>query len=844
MRDGIWICVGTRWSGESLPKRALRLHLQYSLGTKKQEETIFKVGLKMRRIISILFIFLLLAGCSMPALQTATPDVDALYTAAVATAYAELTLSPVSTPASASPPTPPSTPLPSAITDEFGVPMVLVPGGPFLMGRGENNDSPTYLEVTVGDYYIDKYEVTNASYRACVEARVCEPPYHEGSYTHESYYLNSDFANYPVLSNPRSPKTYCKWRGAHLVTEIEWEKAMRGTDGRTYPWGNDQPDGTRANLCDSNCYQKDKWSMNDGFTDVAPVGSFPAGASPYGVMDLVGNVNEEVSESPELSEYREVLSRVGRFVGGAYDTGPSGASYYSNYSLGSWYHWFNIGFRCAREISEPVNIAVILIGPTLTPLPTSPPSTPLPINTPLPTSTSTPTATIRPEFLSAKVYPIAFVSEAADRSMSLKLINADGSGLRTLFPLQQELSALMVHNLAWSPDGKTLYFTAQLSETVESRAYQVAPFETDPEKQVYRAIEGLPNLNYSNLILSPDGRYLSLVYSLYPGDEGYLGAVDSEHLALGIFDLKTKVWKPLPIPNYYAGEYEYGKICLTADGWSPNSSGFTFTAHVNLDSAQSQEGVALISYNPGAGNQPEAAELFVARVSGEVKKLTKANTDLSLCPVWTAGGKQIIFIGIDDWNTNLTAIRPDGSGATLIHTLYNPQQYQLSPDGLHLALAANSELWHQAANPAGMFKDFNETDGMGRSYFGLHPWELISKIGEDASLSWSPNNRQIAFQCDDQKSICTISAECKDEKGDCPYSGENDLLNLTNGALPGYGPIWSPDGLRIAYIAKSQGNYVLVVMNNDGSEQRILVKDAALQMEIGLYRWSPQPVTP
>jgi Tol biopolymer transport system component len=142
-----------------------------------------------------------------------------------------------------------------------------------------------------------------------------------------------------------------------------------------------------------------------------------------------------------------------------------------------------------------------------------------------------------------------------------------------------------------------------------------------------------------------------------------------------------------------------------------------------------------------------------------------------------------------------------------------------------------------------MFTDFKEIDGMGRTYFGFHPWELIGKIGKDASLAWSPDNRRIALQCDDGKSICTISAECKNEKSDCLYSGESDLSNLTNGFLPGDRPTWSPDGLKISYIAKSQGAFVLVVMNNDGSgERRILVRDAALQT--GLYRWSPQAVEP
>ena len=334
----------------------------------------FKANLTVSHWIGCFLISWLLAACATSAPQTASQDVSALSTQAVATVYANLTLSPTFPTTTPTPPPPSPTSLPSAITDKFGVPMMLVPAGPFLMGRDKTADNQPSLEVTVGDYYIDKYEVTNASYRACVEARVCEPPYHEGSYTHGSYYLNPDFANYPVLSHPRSPETYCKWRRAHLVTEIEWEKAMVGTDGRAYPWGNDRPAGTRANLCDSNCYQKDQWSMNDGFTDVAPVGNFPAGASPYGVMDLVGNVNERVTEADELGKYREVIGRARELVGGAYDTGPSE----------TFYAWFDTGFRCAKGLDgEPINVTVKLIGPTLTPTVT-------PANTPRPGDASAP----------------------------------------------------------------------------------------------------------------------------------------------------------------------------------------------------------------------------------------------------------------------------------------------------------------------------------------------------------------------------------------------------------------------------------------------------------------------
>jgi formylglycine-generating enzyme required for sulfatase activity len=189
---------------------------------------------------------------------------------------------------------PSPTTLPLEITDAKNVPMVLVPVGEFNMGSadGPEFDRPVNI-FYLNSFYIDKYEVSNSFYKACVDANVCTPPKQSKSATRESYYGNPEFGDHPVIAvNWYQVDEYCKWRGGSLPSEAQWEKAARGGNDFIYPWGNTF-NPALLNFCDKNCPMG--WAMeefDDGYEDTSPVDMFEGGQSPYGAFNMSGNVYE------------------------------------------------------------------------------------------------------------------------------------------------------------------------------------------------------------------------------------------------------------------------------------------------------------------------------------------------------------------------------------------------------------------------------------------------------------------------------------------------------------------------------------------------------------------------
>ena len=219
------------------------------------------------------------------------------------------------------------------VSEKDGATLVYVPEGDFLMGSDEirtplnGEQSPSYYDnhpqhsVFLDAFWIDKFEVTNGQYGMCVSAGNCPLPTNLESVTRSRYYGEAEYDHYPVVYGEWfMAKAYCEWAGRRLPTEAEWEKAARGEDGNMYPWGNETPNDSFLNY-------------NSPSRDTSEVGMYPNGASPYGAMDMAGNVWEWVNDWYHSSYYQ--------FMPDENPLGPAASDYHPNQvkSLrgGSWY---------------------------------------------------------------------------------------------------------------------------------------------------------------------------------------------------------------------------------------------------------------------------------------------------------------------------------------------------------------------------------------------------------------------------------------------------------------------------------------------------------------------------
>jgi formylglycine-generating enzyme required for sulfatase activity len=259
----------------------------------------------------------------------------------------------------------------SMVRTADGADMALVTAGEFLMGSPDvdpkaGDDEKPQHTVDLEAFWIDRTEVTNGQYVQflnaigshtgacggydCVETQV------EDKYSHilrrnqdGQYMVERGFENHPVTQvSWYGAQAYCAWAGTRLPTEAEWEKATRGTDGRAYPWSSESP----------NC---DKAQYGECGGATVPVGSRPAGASPYGVLDMAGNVWEWVADWYDPAYYGSSPAQNPQgpdsgvrkvFRGGSWGYPPAFLRTTDRARNRPTYAGFNVGFRCAQTYDE------------------------------------------------------------------------------------------------------------------------------------------------------------------------------------------------------------------------------------------------------------------------------------------------------------------------------------------------------------------------------------------------------------------------------------------------------------------------------------------------------------
>lgn len=272
---------------------------------------------------------------------------------------------------------------------------VTVPAGEFLMGSTDeeiavstkdcpdcdfSSEQPQHT-VYLDAYEIGKYEVTNTQYAQCIKAGECRP-------LTNSRYMDVQDVQHPVVEvNWNDAQTFCAWNGGRLPTEAEWEKAARGADGRLFPWGDDEPTanllnfshnlGDSRSIVSSTIGVQDttagldmagdvfEWAMawySSNVGGTRPIGSYPAGVSPYGALDMAGNVFEwtedwysedyyvmSPSHNPQGPDIGD--SRVLR--GGAFNTVSWSVRSAFRVRIEPGVSVLNVGFRCVISRASP-----------------------------------------------------------------------------------------------------------------------------------------------------------------------------------------------------------------------------------------------------------------------------------------------------------------------------------------------------------------------------------------------------------------------------------------------------------------------------------------------------------
>jgi len=223
-----------------------------------------------------------------------------------------------------------------------GMIQVHVAAGEFIMGRGTAGTLPRHI-VYLDAYWMDRVEVTNSMYKLCVAAKGCSLPVSDNTYFDQWVYRNHPVTYVTWFQ----ANEYCQWAGRRLPTEAEWEKAARGgTDERLYPWGNTRPNARLANF--------DGTMIHESLSAYR----YPLGASPYGALNMSGNVREWIADwyDPNYYYVAPYANPEGPAAGterslrsGSYNEDQREIAVYRRYRHSPQSAGLSRGFRCAQD---------------------------------------------------------------------------------------------------------------------------------------------------------------------------------------------------------------------------------------------------------------------------------------------------------------------------------------------------------------------------------------------------------------------------------------------------------------------------------------------------------------
>jgi len=221
---------------------------------------------------------------------------------------------------------------------------IYIPAGEFTMGENTKFIGYKAHKVYLDAYWIDQTDVTNAMYTICVKAGKCTHPAR-----YDNYFGDPKYADYPVVYVTwYAAQSFCAWKGGNLPTEAQWEKAARGLDGRPYPWGKAAPDISLLNY-------------NGGHGDIVSAYDYLIGISPYGLVQMSGNVRQWVSDwyqrnyysiSPEKNPQGPASGHYKSLRGGGFDDNSDEVKTYYRAYHEPWSAGQDRGFRCVMAATQ------------------------------------------------------------------------------------------------------------------------------------------------------------------------------------------------------------------------------------------------------------------------------------------------------------------------------------------------------------------------------------------------------------------------------------------------------------------------------------------------------------